>query len=189
MTTWFTSDPHWGHKNILTYCQRPFQDLNEMHQAMRDRWNEVVAPSDTVWLLGDFVFGTVGWGTEILQSLAGRKHLIQGNHDRHKPSLYLRMGFETVQTHAEIVLEGLRVRMRHRPPALTEEPQLTLCGHVHERWAWDPARLTLNVGVDMWDFRPISAEQVASTLVKARNKSWAEANLRLYSVGDGRPDQ
>jgi len=91
------------------------------------------------------------------------------------------MGFDSVQTHAMIELGGQTIRMRHRPPEHPEEPQLTLCGHVHDRWAWDPQRLTLNVGVDLWGFQPISELQVVETLVKAREPAWAAAHLKLYT--------
>lgn len=166
MATWFTSDPHFGHRNIITYCNRPFADLDEMHTTLRSRWNEVVAPQDEVWVLGDFVFGSPVWGSEILASLHGTKHLIMGNHDRASATAYRRMGFSIIQTSAEIEIDSLKVRMQHRPPSFEGGPKLTLCGHVHDRWKWDPMRLTLNVGVDQWDFRPISAAQVAEELIK-----------------------
>lgn len=189
MTIWFTSDHHFHHTKILEYCKRPFPNLEAMHTALQDRWNAVVLPQDEVWVLGDFAFGPHPSIARLLDSLEGRKHLVQGNHDRHRPAVYLRCGFASVQQHAELELEGLRIRMRHRPPDHSEAAQLTLCGHVHEKWAWDPVRLTLNVGVDVWDFRPISAEQVAETLVKAQNKGWAAKHLRLPQPREEIDDQ
>ncbi|WP_258934193.1 hypothetical protein [Nesterenkonia pannonica] len=52
MTTFFTSDHHFGHANIIRYCDRPFADVAEMDEAMIDRWNETVSPDDEVWVLG-----------------------------------------------------------------------------------------------------------------------------------------
>ena len=38
----FTSDPHFGHNNILRFCHRPFQDMKHMCQSLIDNWNSVV---------------------------------------------------------------------------------------------------------------------------------------------------
>jgi calcineurin-like phosphoesterase family protein len=56
MKYYFTSDNHFGHKNIINYCNRPFNNIEHMHQEMIDRWNSVVNPEDIVFHLGDFVF-------------------------------------------------------------------------------------------------------------------------------------
>ena len=57
MSTFFTSDHHFGHAKIIEYCKRPFSSVEEMNQVMIDRWNEVVGPDDHVYHLGDFAFG------------------------------------------------------------------------------------------------------------------------------------
>ena len=52
MTIWFTSDHHFGHENIIKYCDRPFNSVGHMNAAMIEAWNGAVAPGDTV---SDFV--------------------------------------------------------------------------------------------------------------------------------------
>lgn len=54
-----TSDTHLGHKNIITYCHRPFKDTYLMNKAITENWNSVVKPEDTVYHLGDFAFGGI----------------------------------------------------------------------------------------------------------------------------------
>lgn len=89
INTWFTSDHHFGHAKILEFepNARPFSSLEEMHEALISRWNEVVKPKDTVWHLGDFCFGRNNIG--IATMLNGRKNLILGNHDHYPIAEYL----------------------------------------------------------------------------------------------------
>src|SRR4051812_27561867 len=112
MTTWFTSDLHFGHRNIIGYCDRPFRDVDAMDAALVERWNEVVAPDDIVWVLGDVAMGRIERSLALVGGLHGTKHLVAGNHDRcwtgHRkvgdwPARYRAAGFATIAT--ELALE------------------------------------------------------------------------------------
>ena len=54
---YFSSDHHFGHKNIIGYCNRGFSSIEEMNESLIDSWNKVVDKYDTVYYLGDFCFG------------------------------------------------------------------------------------------------------------------------------------
>lgn len=177
MTTWYTSDQHFGHANIINLCHRPFADVDEMNAALVDRWNSVVQPGDRVWVLGDVALTPKALGP--VAQLNGRKVLIAGNHDacweRHKRhtkqiAVYREAGFTGVLTsgvvHAHQLRSGIVVRMSHLPyhgdshaedryadwrPADDGLP--LICGHVHD--AWKMREKMINVGVDVWDFTPV----------------------------------
>lgn len=82
---WFTADPHFGHKNIIKYCQRPFRSVREMDEAIIERWNSVVSAEDTVWILGDYAMASPEPYLQYLHRMHGEKILVSGNHDKCSP--------------------------------------------------------------------------------------------------------
>lgn len=78
----YISDWHYGHANVIAFDNRPFKSLLEMDEALVDRWNAVVSPGDTVYVLGDMFWCKAQDAIPILRSLKGQKFLIKGNHDR-----------------------------------------------------------------------------------------------------------
>lgn len=80
--TFFTSDTHFGHANIIRLCNRPFKDVEEMNEKLVENWNRVVPEDGTVFHLGDFAFGGSALWNSIIPRLNGQIYLIIGNHDR-----------------------------------------------------------------------------------------------------------
>lgn len=79
---WVTSDTHFGHANIIKYCDRPFASTEEMNQELVNDWNSKVKKEDLVLHLGDVAFLNQEKIDYILSRLNGKKLLILGNHDR-----------------------------------------------------------------------------------------------------------
>ena len=81
INTYFISDIHAGHKNILSYDNRPFKDVGTMDEEIIKRWNKKVNPDDEVWILGDISWYGPEQTVEFYKKLNGRKRLCIGNHD------------------------------------------------------------------------------------------------------------
>jgi calcineurin-like phosphoesterase family protein len=175
MAHYFTSDTHFGHRNVIAYCKRPFldgggePDLPLMNQELARRWNAVVQPEDTVYHLGDFAMGPRDELPGHRRQLNGHIVLVRGNHDR-STSAMRSAGFDEVCNELWLKVDGQDIWMRHIPPTTTQVAQLPrpchliLCGHVHEEWRERGIQgvRTINVGVDQWDFTP----QPLETLVR-----------------------
>lgn len=81
--TFFTGDLHFGHKNVLTFDNRPFATVDEMDAELIRRWNNKVGKGDLVYVLGDLIWKSRNnEAPALIKSLNGQIILIKGNHDR-----------------------------------------------------------------------------------------------------------
>lgn len=82
LNCFFSSDYHFFHKNIITYQNRPFVDIDNMNEMLIEKHNSIVNHRDTIYMLGDIAIGATGLEmSKILNRMNGRKILIIGNHD------------------------------------------------------------------------------------------------------------
>jgi calcineurin-like phosphoesterase family protein len=181
MRTWFTSDHHFGHANIIKLCHRPFTSVEHMHAYMLEAWNRVVAPDDEVNYLGDFAM-KAHLALQLLPQLNGTKVLIAGNHDPCHPQIgnpkkwlqtYLDAGFTSVHTEMELKIAGQRVLLHHFPyrtdPTQKYYAQRPVNnggwlvhGHVHDRWKVSGKQI--NVSVENWNCEPVPLETIAQII-------------------------
>ena len=155
MTTWFTSDLHFGHRNIIKYCRRPFGNVELMDAALVENWNRVVQPDDVVWNLGDLAFCcSPKHAYECFSQLNGEQHFIMGNHD----SIAAMFGVESpgpkrlaswYDGYAEVEVEGQKLVLCHY--AMREWHHALrgvwhLFGHTHG--CLRPFGKSVDVGVD-----------------------------------------
>lgn len=160
MRKWFTADFHFGHESIIAYTGRPFETGKEMDREIIKRFNSKVAEDDVAYILGDFTMDGPNHTDKIenlVRKLNGRKILILGNHDRLKALTYVDIGFESV--HTSLYLESVGVFLVHDPATSIIVPSKTwLCGHVHT--LFKQVKNVINVGVDVWDYYPVSWEEI-----------------------------
>ena len=106
---YYISDTHLGHSNIINLDDRPFDNVQNMDEAIMSLWNETVSANDDVYMLGDLCFRNSKPADWYLSRLSGHKHLIIGNHDgellRNKNALKM---FDSVNSmlHIKDMLDG-----------------------------------------------------------------------------------
>ena len=141
---YFTADLHFGHKNIIDFCHRPFSDVNEMRECIINAINAKVKEKDELWVLGDFGLHLRTEDVkELLRRLVcKRTRLILGNHDEQQHGRC----FE--QMHQAFVL-----RDNHRSFYLSHYPlrswRANFQLHGHEHGTMAPMVGQLDVGVDV----------------------------------------
>jgi calcineurin-like phosphoesterase family protein len=186
MTTWFTSDLHLGHHNIIEYCNRPFASVAEMHEWLINEWNNTVAADDDVWVLGDVALGSIGRSLNAVKLLHGTLRLVAGNHDKPfrrdgapRPvweERYLEAGFtEVLHGAVPFDLTGTPVTLchfpyvgdsrdtdRHETHRPVDDGGWLLHGHVHGRWL--QRGRCIDVGVDAWGGRPVDVDTITALI-------------------------
>lgn len=181
--TWFTADQHFGHAAILGMCSRPFTDVDAMDRAMVEQWNDVVAPDDIVFHLGDFAHKCKPDRVKsIFAALHGRKHLIIGNHDR-QPALQ-QPWQEAVQMRA-VVLDSVQIVLCHyglRVWPGMHRNSIMLYGHSHGRLPG--SRQTLDVGVDAVGFAPVDLPTIQARMAALPRVAYDEGQPVADDIED-----
>lgn len=173
----FTSDHHFGHYNIIQYCNRSFSSVEEMDQKLIELWNDVVKPGDIVYHLGDFCLRDAKYAHTILTQLNGRISLISNrfHHDKWMPKkddsivAFSKTGDPVVIKPMifEVTYKNRIFICSHFP--LYSWPKMFydavhLYGHVHGGSVALSRTLHMDVGVDSHEFKPVSADEILLTL-------------------------
>lgn len=150
-----TADTHFGHKNICKFepTTRPFNSIEEHDVELVRRWNSVVKPKDTVWHLGDVLFGRDSF--ETLGLLNGRKHLVMGNHDGYPSEHYL--------DYFDRICGSVKLRdciLTHIPvhPVQFNRFKANIHGHMHNYCLED--KRYINVSMDQTNLTPVLLDTV-----------------------------
>lgn len=175
---WFIADTHFGHANIIRFCNRPFRNHWEMDKIIMNNWNSVVDNGDDVYFLGDMALCAPGYLLGILAQLKGNIYFIRGNHDKTALNLHRKHShiFRWVKDYYSLRVPDKEISGGSQRLFLIHYPMLTwngshkgswnLYGHVHNAYVKNLKPAQLNVGVDVNHFAPISYEEVKIKITK-----------------------
>ncbi|GAF97624.1 unnamed protein product, partial [marine sediment metagenome] len=134
----FSADLHLGHAKIIDHCRRPFDSVGQMNECLVERWNETVAPGDTVYLLGDVAYKADD-ADSLLDRMHGNIRLVRGDHDKNPHTtkgraINLARFEQMIPFGTEIEMAGQLVVLCHFPMDSWEgkyEGSFMLHGHSH----------------------------------------------------------
>ena len=176
MTHFYTADLHLGHASIIAMCNRPFTSVEEMDQVLVENIRKRVCQKDDLWIVGDLAMAKMADRPRIealFKRIPGRKHLIIGNHDKRWVH---ELKWHSIGGLKEIKDEGRRVTLCHYPLMTwpgSRHGAMQLFGHVHNNWVG--CRGSVNVGVDLWDFMPVTLDEAQTrSQTLPRNLYWEE---------------
>lgn len=172
----FTSDFHLGHKNVIKFDNRPFENVRIMTDTIIENWNSVVNDESIVYFLGDLFFrGSQKRLKEIVHSLKGEIRVILGNHDRLSKLASLER-FSDIQTYQRISVKDSDGRGGNQDIIVAHYPILSwdkyhfgswhIHGHCHMNLTKTQTgeeyyrRKVIDVGCNGWNYTPVSYEKV-----------------------------
>jgi len=160
LNTYIISDTHFGHENIIKYCDRP-----ENHDAlMMKNWWRTISLDDTILHLGDLTFKSrsdIAFGL-----LPGKKYLIKGNHDKKSNSWYESENFRVIRPFV-----WNKIAFTHEPLDIDSDKydddgndwNINIHGHIHNNGyirREDKGRLYINVSVEVMNYTPVRLRDI-----------------------------
>ena len=174
MSIYFTSDLHFGHKNIIRYDNRPFLTVEEMDNSLIEKWNNKVKSDDLTYILGDVSWYDDATTAKLINQLNGEKVLIKGNHDYIKTNI--EQCFERIYDYKEININDQLIVLCHYPIMFYNRSHYgsyMFYGHVHNSYQWnmienykhelqelDIKCNMFNVGTMIWNYEPVTFDEI-----------------------------
>jgi calcineurin-like phosphoesterase family protein len=179
MTIYFTSDQHFSHFNIIKYCNRPFSTIEEMNDTIIDNYNQLITPNDTCYMMGDFAMkGSYSYLCSLMWRLNGKKHYILGNHDNqaHFQQMVNDKVIESCNQVLGVSINKQYIWMSHYPHLTWNKSHHgSWCTHGHNHSSIKPqaSPFRVDVGVDAWDYKPVSFDQLVEYKKQLEDKQKA----------------
>lgn len=179
---WLTSDTHFFHNKTFVYEPRGFPCIEDMNDAIVERWNSVVKPKDIVYHLGDVMLNDNDKGMEYLKKLNGEIHILRGNHDTNNRIDLYAAAPNVVSTgdYATVIKYGKYSFYLSHYPTLTSNFDnnaslkvhvIGLFGHTHQQENfYQDNPYMYHVGMDSHNCYPVSIEQIIEDIKKEIEK-------------------
>jgi len=174
---YFTSDLHIGHDRDFIWEERGFSSVEEHDKEILKRWNEVVKPEDTVYILGDLALGqNENEWDNIFYDLNGNIFFIQGNHDTNRRiSIYQARYIMNYLGAASFWKYGKKsFYLSHYPTLVANKDDKkflwNLSGHTHSKNKFEYGQYHVyNVAVDAHNCYPVSIEEIIKDIKNYNN--------------------
>lgn len=170
---YFIADPHFNHDREFIYKPRGFNSVEEMNEAIIERWNSVVGEDDDVYVLGDFFLGTdEKFIKDTITKLHGFIHVIRGNHDTDAKMRLYREGYAYEVSDAEFLKYKKKTFFLSHYPTLTSDLQTepekyvyNLFGHTHSEDKFYAGRPYMyNVAADAHNCTPVCIDTIIADI-------------------------
>ena len=176
MAQFFIADLHFGHTRVVEFTDaagkklRQYDTVEDMEDAMVQLHNELVKPTDKVYMLGDIAFNQRG--LDKVKQMNGIKILIKGNHDQLKLNKYVEVFNDIRGCH---VMNGLVFTHIPVHPQELGRFGCNIHGHLHASKVMqygghqiDPRFLC--VSAEHIDLKPIEFEDLVERIVEQGGK-------------------
>jgi len=166
---WFTADTHFGHRRIIEYCNRPFTNVPEMDTALINNINELAKPDDRLFHLGDVVFKGGNLAAYRSRIVCENVFVVPGNHDKEKELVRYFQVLPQCYMYHDPKDHGYRIVLCHYALRVWQGSHHGaghLYGHSHGGLPPVPGAPAFDVGVDCWNYRPLSLTEVKQEMIR-----------------------
>lgn len=166
----FTSDTHYGHANIIKYCNRPYVSPVEMDADLIAKHNAKVPEDGLLFHMGDYSLSGLNNARAVRRQLNGEVILIKGNHEKDALALG-KEAFTNIYDVALISIEGQRIWLSHyahRVWPASHQGSWHLYGHTHNTLPDLADSLSIDCGVDAHKFEPLSFYELKAIMAKKK---------------------
>lgn len=168
---WLSSDLHFNHDKEFIWKARGFNSVEEMNEAIIERFNSKIQPEDTLYLLGDSMMGDNAASEQCLAQINGKKIFIRGNHDTNpRIDIYRKYTDEEIKWADVIKYKKKNFYLSHFPTITSNQGELhnlviNLFGHTHQTFDNFQDYVGMyHVGVDSHDCYPVHIDDIVETI-------------------------
>lgn len=168
---WLTSDLHFCHNKDFVWGARFFNNIDEMNEAIVERFNSKVKPEDTLYILGDVMLNDNEKAETYLSRLNGKKIFICGNHDT-KPRIEIYKKYTDVDIkYADVIKYKKRIIYLSHYPTITKDDKdlrnmiINFYGHTHQTENFYKDYINMyHVGVDSHNCYPVNIDEALTEI-------------------------